>query len=65
MERDLSRCAVFPPVCRRILALSLFGVTGLTAYFGVLDVGRVKAETHSSFQQRPVRPAPSQVKSPG
>jgi NADPH-dependent curcumin reductase len=26
-----------------ILALSLFGVTGLTAYFGTLDVGQVKA----------------------
>lgn len=25
------------------LALSLFGITGLTAYFGVLDVGQVKA----------------------
>jgi NADPH-dependent curcumin reductase CurA len=26
-----------------LLALSLFGATGLTAYFGVLDVGQVKA----------------------
>jgi NADPH-dependent curcumin reductase len=26
-----------------LLALSLFGVTGLTAYFGTLDIGQVKA----------------------
>ena len=32
-----------PPGLQPNLALSLFGITGLTAYFGVLDVGQVKA----------------------
>jgi len=32
-----------PVVVPPNLALSLFGVTGLTAYFGVLDIGQVKA----------------------
>jgi NADPH-dependent curcumin reductase CurA len=31
-----------PPGMPPNLALSLFGITGLTAYFGVLDVGQVK-----------------------
>jgi NADPH-dependent curcumin reductase len=31
-----------PPGMSPNLALSLFGITGLTAYFGVLDVGQVK-----------------------
>ena len=31
-----------PPGVPPTMALSLFGVTGLTAYFGLLDVGRVK-----------------------
>ena len=32
-----------PPSVPPNLALSLFGITGLTAYFGVLDVGRIKS----------------------
>jgi NADPH-dependent curcumin reductase CurA len=32
-----------PPGVPPNLALSLFGITGLTAYFGVLDIGQVKA----------------------
>lgn len=28
------------------MALSLFGITGLTAYFGILEVGKVKAGDH-------------------
>ncbi len=31
-----------PPGVPPTLALSLFGVTGMTAYFGLIDVGRVK-----------------------
>jgi NADPH-dependent curcumin reductase CurA len=35
------------------LALSLFGITGPTAYFGVLDVGQVKpGETFVVSEQR-------------
>jgi NADPH-dependent curcumin reductase CurA len=33
----------FPAGTDPLLALSLFGITGLTAYFGTLDIGRVKA----------------------
>jgi NADPH-dependent curcumin reductase CurA len=32
-----------PPDVPPNLALSLFGVNGLTAYFGILDIGRIKA----------------------
>jgi NADPH-dependent curcumin reductase CurA len=32
-----------PPEVPPNLALSLFGVNGLTAYFGILDIGRIKA----------------------
>jgi len=33
----------FPPGTDPLLALSLFGITGLTAYFGTLEIGQVKA----------------------
>ena len=32
-----------PPGVPPNLALSLFGITGPTAYFGIIDVGQVKA----------------------
>lgn len=32
-----------PPGVRPSLALSLFGITGLSAYFGVVDIGNVRA----------------------
>ncbi|WP_437816275.1 NADP-dependent oxidoreductase [Sorangium sp. So ce1078] len=41
-KRELLPASKLPPGISPELALSVFGVTGLTAYFGLLHVGRVK-----------------------
>ena len=40
-DEDTSAMQVIPPGVEPGLALSVFGVTGMTAYFGMIDVGRV------------------------
>ncbi|WP_437336798.1 NADP-dependent oxidoreductase [Sorangium sp. So ce394] len=41
-KRELLPASKLPPGIPPELALSVFGVTGLTAYFGLLHIGRVK-----------------------
>lgn len=41
-ERELLSATKLPPGISPELALSVFGITGLTAYFGLLHIGRVK-----------------------
>ena len=37
-----ARCRRYPPGSRRRRPSGCFGITGMTAYFGLLDVGRMK-----------------------
>lgn len=41
-KRELLSATKLPPGISPELALSVFGITGLTAYFGLLHIGRVK-----------------------
>ena len=42
-DEGLASMQVLPAGVPPLVALNVFGVTGMTAYFGMLDVGRVKA----------------------
>ena len=53
-----------PPGAPLELAMSALGLTGMTAYFGLLEVGRPAQAKPSSFRARQARPVRSSGRSP-